>query len=191
MADRNIVVFGIYPNVARLESAVDELRTNGFRNADISVLLPRNSGSKDIGMEKSTKAPEGIAAGATSGAVLGGALGWLVGVGALAIPGLGPFLGAGPIVAALAGAGAGGALGGVTGALAGLGVPEYEAKRYEGRIRKGGILMSVHCDDAHWVKRAKELLDRTGAEDVSSTGEAKADYAKSEKPAPRMMTGAD
>jgi hypothetical protein len=118
-------------------------------------------------------------------------LGWLVGVGALSIPGLGPFVAAGPIVAALAGVGAGGAVGGATGALAGLGIPEYEARRYEGRIRKGGILLSVHCDDSHWVKRARELLARTGAEDIASAGEARADYARSDKPHPRAMSGAD
>ena len=134
-----------------------------FRNTDISVLLPENEGTKDFAHEKQTKAPEGAAAGAGTGAVLGGTLGWLTGIGALAIPGLGPFVAAGPIMAALAGVGVGGALGGLTGALVGLGIPEYEAKRYEGRIKSGGILLSVHCDDSEWVKRAKKILERTGA----------------------------
>ena len=120
--------------------------------------------------------------------MLGGALGWLVGIGALAIPGLGPFLAAGPIVGALAGVGAGGVVGGFVGALIGLGMPEYEAKRYEGQIRRGGILMSVHCDNPDWVKRAKEILKETGAEDIASAGEATADFATSDKPMPRRAT---
>jgi hypothetical protein len=117
--------------------------------------------------------------------VIGGALGWLVGIGSLAIPGLGPFIAAGPIMAALAGAGLGGTVGGVVGALIGMGIPEYEAKRYEGRIKGGEILLSVHCDDSQWTKKAKKILEETGAEDVSSTGEASADYAESDRPMPR------
>ena len=175
MAGKNTAIFGIYPNRTSVESAVDDLKAAGFRNADISVLFPENSGTKDFAHEKSTKAPEGATAGAGTGAVLGGGLGWLVGIGALAIPGLGPFIAAGPIVAALAGAGAGGALGGLTGALVGLGIPEYEAKRYEGRVKDGGILLSVHSDDSQWTKKAKEILEQTGAQDVSSTGEAASD----------------
>ena len=190
MAGKNKVVFGIYPTYAGVESGVDVLRAAGFRNTDISVLFPENSGSKDFAMEKGTKAPEGAATGAASGAVIGGTLGWLVGIGALAIPGLGPFIAAGPVVALLAGLGAGGAVGGLTGALIGLDIPEYEAKRYEGRIKKGGILLSVHCDDSDWVRRAVDVLERTGAEDVASTSEAKADYANTDKPLPRTMTGA-
>ena len=124
----------------------------------------------------------GVSAGAGTGAVIGGGLGWLAGIGALAIPGLGPFIAAGPIVAALAGLGVGGAVGGFTGALIGLGIPEYEAKRYEGRVKNGGILLSVHSDSSDWTKRAKEILELTGAEDISSTSEAKADFAKSDKP---------
>ncbi len=138
-----------------------------------------------ISPEKHTKAPEGTATGATSGAVIGGGLGWLAGIGALAIPGLGPLIAAGPIVAALAGAGAGGVLGGLIGALVGMGIPEYEAKRYEGRVKEGGILLSVHCDDSNWTKRAKEILERTGADDVSSAGEATADFSKTDKTMPR------
>ena len=146
-------------------------------------------GSKDFAHKKNTKAPEGATAGAGTGVVLGGALGWLVGIGALAIPGLGPFIAAGPIMAALAGAGIGSAVGGLTGALIGMGIPEYEAKRYEGRVKDGGILISVHSDGSEWTKRAKEILERTGAQDISSAGESSADFAKSDKPLPRTGTG--
>jgi hypothetical protein len=185
MAGKNTAVFGIYRDRTSVENAVDVLRQENFRNTDISVLFPENQGTKDFAHEKNTKAPEGAATGAGSGAVLGGTLGWLTGIGALAIPGLGPFIAAGPIVAALAGVGVGGAIGGITGALIGLGIPEYEAKRYEGRIKEGGILLSVHCDDSNWTKRAKEILERTGAQDVSSSGEANADFQKTDKPMPR------
>ena len=172
MAGKNTAVFGIYRNRAGVERAVDALKAAEFRNSDISVLFPENAGTKDFAHEKDTKAPEGATAGAGTGAVLGGGLGWLAGIGALAIPGLGPFIAAGPIMAALAGAGVGGAVGGLTGALVGMGIPEYEAKRYEGRVKDGGILLSVHSDDSQWTKKAKEILERTGAQDVSSTGEA-------------------
>jgi hypothetical protein len=172
MAGKNTAVFGIYPNRASVDGAVDALKTAGFKNTDISVLFPENTGTKDFAHEKNTKAPEGATAGAGTGALLGGGLGWLAGIGALAIPGLGPFIAAGPIMAALAGAGVGGAVGGLTGALIGMGIPEYEAKRYEGRVKDGGILLSVHSDDSLWTKKAKEILERTGAQDVSSTGEA-------------------
>jgi hypothetical protein len=185
MAGKNTAVFGIYRDRASVENAVDVLRQENFRNTDISVLFPENQGTKDFAHEKNTKAPEGAATGAGSGAVIGGTLGWLTGIGALAIPGLGPFIAAGPIVAALAGVGVGGAIGGVTGALIGMGIPEYEAKRYEGRVKEGGILLSVHCDDSNWTKRAKEILERTGAQDISSTGEAGADFQKTDKPMPR------
>src|SRR6478735_6391310 len=172
MAGKNTAVFGIYPTYESVEAAVDALRTAGFRNTDVSVLFPENVGTKDFAMEKGTKAPEGAATGAGTGVVVGGTLGWLAGIGALAIPGLGPFIAAGPIMAALAGAGVGGTIGGLTGALIGMGIPEYEAKRYEGRVKDGGILLSVHSDDSQWTKKAKEILKRTGAQDVSSTGEA-------------------
>lgn len=189
MSGKNTAVFGIYPNRAAIEHALVTLKDADFRNTDVSVLLPENLGTKDLGTEKSTKAPEGAAAGAGSGAIIGGALGWLVGIGALAIPGLGPFIAAGPIIAALAGVGVGGAVGGFAGALVGMGIPEYEAKRYEGRVKSGGILLSVHCDSSEWVKRAKEILSATGAEDISSTGESAADFAKSDKPMVRGVTG--
>src|SRR6266446_571145 len=189
MAGKNTAVFGIYRDQVSVSNAVDVLRAEGFRNTDISVLFPENQGTKDFSHEKSTKAPEGATTGATSGAVVGGVLGWLTGIGALAIPGLGPFIAAGPIMAALAGAGTGGVVGGIIGALVGMGIPEYEAKRYEGMIKEGKILLSVHCDDSKWVKRAKDILERTGAEDISSSGEAKADYAKSDKPKVRYGGG--
>ena len=188
MAGKNTSVFGIYPDRMSVENAVDALKMDGFRNTDISVLLPDNVGTKDFAHEKNTKAPEGAATGAGSGAVIGGTLGWLAGIGALAIPGLGPFIAAGPIMGMLAGLGAGGAVGGIVGSLVGLGIPEYEAKRYEGRIKDGGILLSVHCDKSDWVKKAEDVLKRTGAQDIASSSEASADYAKSDRPAPRATT---
>src|ERR1044071_833884 len=188
MAGKNTAAFGIYRDRVSVENAVDALRAADFRNTDISVLFPDNEGTKDFAHEKHTKAPEGTATGATSGAVIGGGLGWLAGIGALAIPGLGPLIAAGPIVAALAGAGAGGAIGGLAGALVGTGLPEYEAKRYEGRVKDGGILLSVHCDDSKWTKRAKQILEETGADDVSSTGESDADFSKSDRPMLRSET---
>src|SRR5690348_1006085 len=174
MPGKNRGVFGIYPTQLDAENAVNGLKLAGFRNTDISILFPENVGTKDLGLERNAKAPEGPAAGASSGAVVGGIIGWLAGAGALIIPGLGIFVAAGPIMGLLSGIGVGGVLGGITGALVGLGTPEYEAKRYEGRIRKGGILVSVHCDDREWVKSAREILVQTGAEDVSATSEAKA-----------------
>lgn len=187
MAGKNTSAFGIYRDEASLRVGIDALQREGFRVEDISVLFAQNAGTKDFAHEKGTKAPEGAAAGAGSGAVVGGVLGWLAGVGSIAIPGVGPFLAAGPIMAALAGAGVGGAVGGLTGAIVGAGIPEYEAKRYEGRIRSGGILISVHCDDSEWTSKAKDILERTGAEDVSSAGESSADFAKSDKPKRRAQ----
>lgn len=182
MTGKNTAAFGIYKSQGQAERGINTLMTNGFRSEDISVLFPENVGSKDMKTEKATKAPEGATAGATTGAVIGGSLGLLAGIGALAIPGLGPFIAAGPIVAALSGIGAGGVVGGFTGALIGLGIPEFEAKRYEGRVTKGGILVSVHCDNSDWTKKAKTILEQTDAEDVSSAGEASADYAKTDRP---------
>lgn len=182
---KNIAVFGIYRTRENVENAVDALRAADFRNTDISVLFSENVGTKDFAHEKHTKVPEGSTAGAGTGAVIGGTLGWLTGIGALAIPGVGPFIAAGPIVAALAGMGAGGVIGGIAGALVGMGIPEYEAKRYEGRVKEGGILLSVHCDNADWKKRAMEIMKQSGASDIGSEGEAKADFASSEKPKPR------
>jgi CBS domain-containing protein len=187
---RNQAVFGIYSNRGSVEEGVETLKANGFRNTDISVLFPENLGSKDLAHEKGTKAPEGVTAGASSGAVVGGVLGWLAGIGTLAIPGLGIFVAAGPIMGLLAGAGAGGAVGGIIGGLVGMGIPEYEAKRYEGRIRKGGILISVHCDSSAWADKAKKILEQTGAEDISTASEERADYASSSKPLTRANVGA-
>jgi len=181
----NTSVFGIFNNEPSLTAAIERLRLAGFRNTDISVLYPMNEGNKDIGHEKSTKAPEGAATGAASGVVIGGVLGWLAGIGSLAIPGVGPFIAAGPIMAALAAAGGAGVAGGVLGGLIGLGVPEYEAKRYEGRVKNGGILLSVHCDDSEWTKAAEKVIRQAGAEDISSTTESAADYAASHRPTPR------
>ena len=185
MTGKNTAVYGIYANRAHLEDAVERIRVAGFRNTDISVLFPDNAGTKDFAHEKHTKAPEGVTTGGTAGGLIGGTLGWLVGIGSIAVPGIGPFIAAGPILTALAGAGAGAAIGGLVGALVGMGIPEYEAKRYEGRIRAGGILLSVHCDNSDWVKRAKDLLHETGADDIGSAGEAGADFAEGERPAPR------
>jgi len=182
MAGKNTAVFGIFRDRTHVETAVDNLVRAGFRPEDISVLLPQNIGTKEFAHEKGTKAPEGATAGAGTGAVVGGTMGWLVGIGALAIPGLGPFIAAGPIMAALAGAGVGGTLGGIAGALVGMGIPEYEAKRYEGRVKDGGILLSVHADNSEWSKRAKEILERTGAEDISTSGEARSEGPKSDVP---------
>jgi hypothetical protein len=181
---KNKSVLGIYATRNGVENAVQAFKDGGFSSSDVSVLLPENLGSKEIGTDKATKAPEGAATGGTSGAVIGGALGWLVGIGALAIPGVGPFIAAGPIVAALAGLGVGGAVGGVTGALIGLGIPEYEAKRYEGRVQKGGILVSVHCDTSDEISKAKKIMENTGGEDISSTSESSADV-KTNDPARR------
>ena len=181
----NTAVFGILPTRAAIDEAARELRARGFRNTDISVLLPDNPGSKDLALEKATKAPEGAATGAGSGAAIGATLGWLAAVGTLAVPGVGPLMAAGPILAALAGAGAGGAVGGVAGALVGLGIPEYEAKRYEGRVRGGGLLISVHADDSEWARRAAEVLEEVGAEDVAAMTEAKGDFANHDRPIAR------
>jgi hypothetical protein len=177
MSDKKTAVFGIYSTRNGAEQAAEALVSGGFAAGDISVLLPENLGTREMGTEKSTKAPEGATTGAGTGAVLGGALGLLAGIGALAIPGVGPLIAAGPIMATLAGMGVGGTVGGLTGALVGLGIPEFEAKRYEGILQKGGILLSVHCATSDEVKHSKETLKATGAEDVSSTGEASVDKA--------------
>jgi hypothetical protein len=182
----NSVVFGIFSTKEQVETAVDEMKRDGFRNADISILFPFNEGTKDFALEKGTKAPEGAAAGASSGAVIGGALGWLAGIGMLAIPGLGPFIAAGPIMALLSGMGVGAAVGGLTGALIGMGIPEYVATRYEGRIKGGCILLSVHADDSAWITKAKNILETTGADDIAATGETKGDYGNTDKPKDRM-----
>jgi hypothetical protein len=191
MAEKKTAVFGIYSRREGAERAADAIVNAGFSPTDISVLLPENLGNRAMGTEKATKAPEGAATGGSTGAVLGGALGLLAGIGALAIPGVGPLIAAGPIMATLAGMGVGGAIGGITGALVGMGIPEYEAKRYEGRIQKGGILLSVHCASSDEVKRAKEIIVRTGGEDVSSTSEASVDTSKTDRTMRRGAGGVE
>ena len=164
-------VFGIFNDRVSLEKAVDRLKAEGFRNSDISVLIQSAGETKDFAHEKETKAPEGATTGAAGGILGGGILGWLAGAGALAIPGIGPFVAAGPIMGALSGAGIGGAVGGVTGALIGMGMPEYEAKRYESSVKAGGMLLSVHVDNREWRTKAKEILESCGGRDIASMGE--------------------
>lgn len=167
------VVFGIFQTKTNLENCINDLKLQGFRPEDVSVLLPEKD-AKTIGHEKATKAPEGAAIGGGTGAVLGGALGWLVGAGAIAAaPALGPLIAAGPILSALTGLGVGGAVGGIAGALAGVGFPEYEAKRYEKYVKEGGILLSVHVDDNEWEDKAKNILEAAGAKDISSSSEVR------------------
>ncbi len=172
MSSKNTAVFGIYATAATAEAAVDHLLARGFGNSAISVLLPDDESTRAFAHEKSTKAPEGTATGVTAGGVVGGTLGLLAGIGALAIPGVGPLIAAGPIVATLAGLGVGGAVGGLVGALVGMGIPEYEAKRYEGAVKGGGTRLSVHCDTSEQIDVAKRALKETGASDISSSGEA-------------------
>jgi hypothetical protein len=171
MTDKKTAVFGLYPSVEWAEQAVDELIGARFSNSDVSVLMADNQSSKDFAHEKQTKAPEGTTTGVAAGGTIGGTLGLLAGIGALAIPGVGPFIAAGPIMGALAGLGVGGAVGGLVGALVGMGIPEYEAKRYEGRLKDGGVLLSVHCETSEEIARAKDILKQTGANDIASAGE--------------------
>lgn len=171
MAGKNTAAFGIFPTRSKAETAVDKLHAAGFSSDDVSVLMADKQGSKDFASEKNTKAPEGTTAGVLGGGTLGGTLGLLAGLGALAIPGVGPLIAAGPIMGALAGLGIGGAVGGLVGALVGLGIPEYEAKRYEGRVNDGGILVSVHCESSEEISRAKDVLKAAGGEDIASSGE--------------------
>ncbi len=171
MAGKNTAVFGLFTTMGKAEQAVDRLIAEGFRSDDVSVLAPDQKTTKDFAAEKNTKAPEGTTTGVVTGGAIGGTLGLLAGLGALAIPGIGPFIAAGPIMGALAGLGTGGAVGGVVGALVGMGIPEYEAKRYEGHLKDGGILLSAHCDNSDWVGKAKDILKNAGADDISSAGE--------------------
>jgi CBS domain-containing protein len=186
---RNISVFGLYPTRESVEQGVGWLRAEGFRNTDVSVLFPENAGSKDLALRKSSKAPEGIAVGASSGGIVGGIVGWLAGIGSLAVPGAGPLIAAGPIMTILAGVGAGGTAGGILGGLVGCGMPEYEAKRYKGRVRRPGILLSVHCDNSEWANKARAVIKQTGGEDVSTASEEKADFASNVKPLPLSRPG--
>jgi hypothetical protein len=175
MEGKRTSVYGIYKSRMSAESGVDSLVAAGFSAADVSALLAQDVSTREFAHEKHTKAPEGGTTGAIAGGAIGGTLGLLAGIGAIAIPGLGPFIAAGPIMATLAGAGTGGAVGTLIGALSGLGMPEYEAKRYEGHVKAGGVLVSVHCDTSDEITKAKDVLKRTGAEDIASAGEAKSD----------------
>jgi hypothetical protein len=186
MADKKTAVFGIYSTTTQAELAVDALVNEGFSNSDVSVLMSDNQGSKDFAHEKNTKAPEGTTTGAATGGAIGGTLGLLAGIGALAIPGVGPLIAAGPIMGALAGLGVGGAVGGVVGALVGMGIPEYEAKRYQGRVKEGGVLLSAHCDTSDQIERAKAILKRTGASDIASAGEEAVGAAPSSRDSTRL-----
>jgi heat induced stress protein YflT len=174
---KDTAVFGLFETRTQLERAVDALRNQGFRATDISIVGRDEAGTThELAHELNTKAPEGTATGGVAGGAIGGILGWLVGAGVLAVPGVGPLLAAGPVVAALAGIGAGATTGGLIGALVGIGIPEVEARRFEGRIRKGQLLLSIHCDDSDWAARAKETLKSAGAVDLASTRETVGDY---------------
>lgn len=189
MSGKNVSIFGIYPYYSSVEHAVEALRAAGFRNTNISVLFPKNAGSMNFAREVAEMAPGGVMGGAEAGAVVGDTLGWLAGFGALAIPGLGQVIGAGPIMVALAGVGVDGTVGRIAAALIGMELPESIARHYEGRVREGGILASVHSDDSIWTKRARKILARTGAQDITSTGGAIADYAWSDGPNAYSATG--
>jgi hypothetical protein len=188
VAGKNTGVFGIYPTHSSLEIGVQALKDAGFQHTEISVLYPEDLGIKDADDKNPSKAPEGAATGASAGAVVGGVLGWLAGIGTLIIPGMGPFIAAGPIVAALVGAGAGGTLGGVAGGLAGLGLPETEAHHYQERVREGGTLLYVYGDNSYELKRAEEILERTGAQEISTIGEAGAGFDQSVHPLQRSAS---
>jgi Protein of unknown function (DUF3341) len=191
MAAKNTAVFGIYPNRTAAEEATGHLRGAGFRITDVSVLFPENQGTKDLAHEKNTKAPEGFTIGAILGFIIGGVLGYLVAAGILSVPSLAPYTTAGPVVATLAAAGLLAILGGLIGALAGMSIPEYEARRFEGRIRDGGVLLSVHSDNREWTKRAKQVLEETGAQDIAVSAEKSGDFANADKPLPRVRTTPD
>ncbi len=179
MANKNTAVFGIYATPSTAENGVDHLLTLGFMNSAISVLMPDDDTTRAFAHQKNTKAPEGTTAGVATGGVIGGTLGLLAGIGMLAIPGIGPLVAAGPLVAGLAGLGAGGAVGGIVGALVGMGMPEYEAKRYEGAVKDGGTLLSVHCDTSEQIAKAKQALRDTGARDISASGEESSSNVRS------------
>jgi len=173
----------IFCIAAREEQAnriIDSLKAAGFSNNDISVLFPDKGTTRNFAHEKNTKAPEGAVTGAGTGLAVGATLGWLAGIGMLAIPGIGPFIAAGPIMAALSGAAVGGTVGGLTGALIGMGIPEFEAKRYEGRVKNGNILISVHSDNGDETGRAKKIFEEAGAEDISCAGEIGTGHEKEE-----------
>ncbi len=184
-------VFCIATSRHQAEQIVDQLKFANFSNNDISVLFPDKDTSHDFAHEKHTKAPEGVATGAGTGGVIGGALGWVAGIGALAIPGVGPFIAAGPIIAALSGAAIGATAGGIAGGLIGLGIPEIEAKRYEGKIKQGNLLISVHTENSKEITAAKDIFTKAGAQDICSTGEASAPKpAKAAERAPQPAMAA-
>lgn len=185
--EKGKIAFGIYKDRESVESAVSILKENGFRMSDISVLIPQVAREKNSQITNAPKFPEGAITGAGAGAIIGGALGLLAGAGALAIPGVGPFIVAGPIVSALAGAGVGGTFGVLGGGLIGIGIPEFEAKRYEGYIKSGGILMSVHADDDEWVTEAQRFLEATGAKNISVANEEEGDLQKNFKNSKRSF----
>jgi hypothetical protein len=194
---KNTSVIGIYPDRTTVADAINVLNKAGYRAADISVLSSDNQGTKDFALEKHTKGLSGAAVGAVVGAVIGAASAWFVSTHTLAIPWAGPLavaaalVAAGPVLAALAGAGAGGTLGWIIGLLAGLPLSEYVAKRYAGRIRRGGILLSVHCDSQEWCNRAKKALKDTGARYISAASETAADYGTTDKPTERAPVTVD
>jgi hypothetical protein len=188
MAHKDRAVFGIYVSAEAAERAVNALVADGFPSQDVSVLMPDTESTRAFAHRKETKAPEGATAGATAGGIVGGTLGVLVALGTLAIPGVGPLMAAGPLVAALAGVGAGGTVGGLLGALIGAGIPEYEAKRYAGRVKDGGVLLSVHAVTDGEVLRAKEVLRETGADDIATAGEAAVSGSEARKEPPPRHT---
>jgi hypothetical protein len=187
MADQITTVTGIYPTPTSLAAGVQALKDAGFRPNNISVLYPEKRSDQGSAHANGEAATEGAATGASAGAVVGGVLGWLAGIGSLVIPGMGLFIAAGPILAALASAGAAGIVGGLAGGLAGLGVPESEAHGYQERLKEGGTLLSVRSDELYWTERAREILTSTGAQDISSTGGAGADINKSSQPYQRSV----
>jgi hypothetical protein len=188
MRERNTAAFGMYPDRVSAQEAADAFFRAGFRSTDVSFLHPENAGTKDLAHEKHTKAPEGAAIGLIPGGIVGAGLGWVAALGLLAVPGTDPLIAAGPILSALAGLGVGSLLGAFIGALIGTGRPEYEARRYRGRVRNRGVLFSVHCDNRVWVKRARKLLAETGSTHVAIGSEARADFAASDKPHHRRVT---
>jgi len=173
--NRNITVYGIFDDQIKVENTIERLRSSGFRSSDISVLFGDDSNPKEFGYRKDSKAPEGAVIGGCLGGIFLGVLGWLAGLGSLTLPGVGPFLAAGPIMGALSGIGLGAMAGALLGAIIGIGIPEYEAKRYSGLVRRGKALLSVHCDTREWATQAENILKSAGAEDISRAGEARAD----------------
>jgi hypothetical protein len=181
-------VFCIAQNQSQALDIVNSLKASGFTGNDISVLFPDKSGTRDFAHEQHTKAPEGATTGAGVGGILGGGLGWLAGIGLLAIPGIGPFVAAGPIMAALSGAAMGAALGGITGALVGMGIPELEAKQYEGKIKGGNVLISVHSENSKEIDRAKQIFKDANATDINTASEKSPPDGKP-APTPQIRTG--